>query len=435
MVRDIIYCMLSAICSLIAVNGLLTKILSVRKSFFLTIYLMVICFLTLDWGHISALLSIGSLVVLVSILSVEHGLFNMFLACLGYLINVTCNNIVLAALDCVFGISTPVILEEYLHVFSGLYCVLLCGIFYCLRRLLYEKLQISKLFLNLPRVTQYCLTANLLMYGVIFIVTISLGERIGYPTSVLTFNSILFVICMIVSSAAIFQSTKGVENEEKRKAQAKQMGILEDYVGNLENLVGEMQAFRHDYKNILVSMAGYIREGDLTELRVFFNRKLELPMGNSETQMKAWKYLRYIVPMELKGFLYEKLLLILTRNIKVEVHVSKHIEVSYQDIEDLIRILGVFIDNAVEEAETLPDGQIRLKIMKTERGVLFEIANNYGKVPEVNKMGAEPYTTKGEKRGNGLIWSERLIGQHEDMFHEFMVEQDEVIQRLEVYTR
>lgn len=271
------------------------------------------------------------------------------------------------------------------------------------------------------------------MYGVIFIVTISLGEKAGYNSSALTFNSILFVICMLVSSMAILQSTKGVENEEKQKAAKKQREILEGYVENLENLVGEMRAFRHDYKNILATMAGYIREGNLEELRVFFDQKMELSVGDSEIQMEAWKYLKNVEPMELKGFLYEKLLLILTRDISIQVKVSDNMKVSYGYMEDLIRILGVFIDNAIEEVETLVERKIKIGITRTEMGILFEVSNNYGKTPDIAKMGQETYSTKGEKRGNGLFWAEKLIRIHKEMFHELKIEHNEVIQRLEVF--
>lgn len=436
MERNIIYSFLSALCLLISTNGLLTKLLSVRKNLFLMIYLTIMCFFTRVFhiGHISGLVVLGVLFVLISILVEEHKLFNLFFACFGYLISVTCNNILLAILERGFHIPTTVLIEEYWYIFPGVYAIILAFVMYFLRKILYQKLRILEMFLNLSKVTQCCLIANILMYCVIFIVTISLGENVGYPKSALLFNSMLFGTCLLVSSMAIFSSAKSVKNEEKQKAEAKQSALLEEYVESLENLLREMRSFRHDYKNILASMAGYIREGKLEELRIYYDQVMECTSENKEMQVEAWEYLKNIEPMELKGFLYEKMLMGLARDVPIRVYIPEHVKVLCKSMDDLIRILGVFIDNAIEEVELLKERRMMIKITCTDKGVLFEIRNNYGEAPNITKMGEEHYSTKGKGRGIGLYGAERLMQKHPDMFHELKIEHGEVIQRLEIFT-
>lgn len=220
--------------------------------------------------------------------------------------------------------------------------------------------------------------------------------------------------------------------EEKRKAELRRQEILESYIGNLERMIDETRAFRHDYKNILSTMAGFIRENQMEELREFFYEKIKLPEGNTDEQAEAWKYLKNVYPMELKGFLYEKILSILTRDIQIQVQSSAHIRAQYEDMEALVRILGIFIDNAVEEAEKLKDGKVGITIIETEKGVLFCIENNYAVRPKISEMTKKGYSTKGEGRGLGLYLAQEILRKHADMVHELRITEDRIIQQLEI---
>ena len=164
----------------------------------------------------------------------------------------------------------------------------------------------------------------------------------------------------------------------------------------------------------------------------FFYQKIYLQEGREESQSIAWKSLKNIKPMELKGFLYEKLLLVFAKNIEVQVNIAENLNVKYKDMEDLVRILGIFLDNAIEETESIEDGKIQIVIKKTVKGVIFRIENNCNCLPEISVLTQKGYSTKGEGRGNGLHWVEQLLEKHSDMFHELTVEEEKVVQVLEV---
>ncbi len=149
--------------------------------------------------------------------------------------------------------------------------------------------------------------------------------------------------------------------------------------------------------------------------------------------MEAWKSLKNLEPMELKGFLYEKMLEILTKNIRIRVKISENSIVHHSEIEDLVRILGIFIDNAIEEVQGCSSGKMEIKIVKKEKGILFEVRNTYCQMPDINRMGREQYSSKGDGRGNGLLWVEKYLEKREDLFHELKIEGDEIVQRLEIY--
>lgn len=214
-----------------------------------------------------------------------------------------------------------------------------------------------------------------------------------------------------------------------------QQKLLESYVENLENMLEETRAFRHDYKNILSTMSGYIRENEMEGLREFFYQKIYLPEGKTETQSIAWVSLKNIKPMEIKGFLYEKLLLAFAKNIEVRVDIAENLTVAYKDMEGLVRILGVFFDNAIEETETIKNGQIGIIVGETSKGIGFRIENNFKNRPDISMMTQKGRSTKGEGRGNGLYWAEQILEKHPDMFHSLKIEEQRVVQVLEIITK
>ncbi len=431
----VVHSLLSGICAVIAATGLLTKPLKRTQNAILVLYVSAMAFIAIKYCstiQIFGILMIVFLLVLIFYMVTEYRVLNVFFSCVGYLINITCNNSMLLFCAKIFQIPVKVMERDYYVLFSVIYIFLLKGILSVIRKILYSKMKVHEKLKNMSKITQYCLAVNVALYATIFLINVSMGESIGYSTAALVFNTILFIVCLIVNCIMVIECTKGIEIEEKRKAQLHQQQILENYVGNLESMVDEMRAFKHDYKNILSTMAGYIRESQIEELKKFFYEKTQLPRGNSESRGEAWKYLKDVKPMELKGFLYEKLLLVMARDIEIKVDISHNLNVGYEAMEDLVRVLGIFIDNAIEATEILENGMMDIVIAKTENGVLFRIGNNYKEEPNLSMITQNGYSTKGSGRGMGLYWAEKIIREHKDMFHETEFSEEWFVQILEV---
>ena len=94
----------------------------------------------------------------------------------------------------------------------------------------------EKMFFTVSKRIQKAVAINILVYMVIFIINISMGEKVGYPTGGLAFNNILFLLCLIVTTWLLVNVTKGIEAEEKQKPMLHQQELLENYVENLEKM-------------------------------------------------------------------------------------------------------------------------------------------------------------------------------------------------------
>ena len=258
-----------------------------------------------------------------------------------------------------------------------------------------------------------------------------MGERIGYSIQGIQFNIILFAICLMICSILFIVCIKTVKKEEEQKAEEKQLEILEAYIKNLEQLNEKTSAFRHDYKNILSGLSGFLKEGKIEELTAYLSEIIHATEKINEGQDSAWKELRYVYPLELEGFLYEKILSASAQKTRMQIQVDEKLDFKCSYMKDVIRILGIFIDNAIEETRNMENGYIIIVAMNTEQGCLFSVTNNYKTKPELALMQQRGYTTKGENRGMGLYWAEEKIKMHE-IIHNMDITGTEIVQEIEI---
>ena len=127
----------------------------------------------------------------------------------------------------------------------------------------------------------------------------------------------------------------------------------------------------------------------------------------SEGQDLAWKELRYVYPLELKGFLYEKILSAYAQKIRMQIQVDEKLDFKCSYMKDVIRILGIFIDNAIEETRNIENGYIIIVAMNTEQGCLFSIANNYKKKTSPVTDAATGLYDKRRKPWHGIVLGRR----------------------------
>lgn len=424
---------LSGICVVIGATGLLSKPLRKIEYLILITYVASVGVLAhLYIKHDTGIVMLTGLLGLIALMEKEKRILNIFMACLGYVITIIGNNVTLLLIEVFLKIPRNVVNEKYILIFAPSYAVVSYIVLYILRKVIYLRKDIMKIFTETSPKVQYALVINIIVYLLMFLTNITVGEKVGYSLNILMFNSFLFFVCLIATTWVLLNVAKGIEAEEKQKAMLHQQEVLESYVDNLERMLEETRAFRHDYKNILSTMSGYICENKMEELREFFNQKISLSEGKTEMQSVAWGSLQNIKPMEIKGFLYEKLLLAFAKNIEVQTDITGNLTIDYEGMEDLIRILGVFLDNAIEETEDMDEGEIRICIGETAKGIGFRVENNYKCQPTLSLMTQKGYSTKGDGRGNGLYWAEQILEKHTDMFHDLKIEEQRVIQTLEI---
>ena len=100
-------------------------------------------------------------------------------------------------------------------------------------------------------------------------------------------------------------------------------------------------------------------------------------------------------------------------NVAVELEVQVDLQRFFLglDIIDLTRVLGILLDNAMEEAAQVPGGVLSLRIAEDGEGCSYIIKNPV--TGETRARGIHPgISSKGEGRGQGLKIVREILEQY-----------------------
>lgn len=424
---------ISSLCLAISLCSLLTARMEKKYYVAVTVVPFILVLITL-YAQIGQSITIPTIVICGCIILIgekEYKIINFCLAMLGYMLNVLMNTSVLLFFDKILGITDEYLLSNYYNLFPAVYTIFELIVFYLLRHFLYKIIKIKEVFKKVGNL-KYGIFFEISGFVAVFVVNIILGEKVGYNQSALTMNSVLFGICFIINGIILYYCIRQIQAEEHLKANKTKTMMTKNYIDGLECMIDESRSIRHDYKNILATMSGYLQEDDYTGLKKYFENNIRDFCVSADKSGKIWSALADVQPMELKGFLYEKALRASSMQVDFQVVIEQGAVIRYPDMEILIRVFGNLLDNAIEAAAESEDKYITLHILKKESSVFFIIQNTFKEKPDLEKIFEKGYTTKGDEHGNGLYFVKEYLEKRDDIYPIFSIERNEFVQSLEI---
>ena len=239
---------------------------------------------------------------------------------------------------------------------------------------------------------------------------------------IITFLIIQFIFVIILFNFELSRHDK--LNEQKIK-QTEIEGLLK-YTEKLEKEERKLRKFKHDYQNMLLSLKELADFEDRNEfkqgvmnLEEYFNVRFasnEIWEFNDFDNLKN-PYVKSIFISKVQDM----------RNMKITAEFScpKIIEDIDIPVFDLVRVLGITLDNAVEAVSGNRNGRIAMNIMKVRGAVKFVISNTVtGPHKPVGKLIQEGYTTKSRHHGLGLGNIRDIRKENGNLFVSYKYEED-----------
>ena len=225
---------------------------------------------------------------------------------------------------------------------------------------------------------------------------------------------------------------KSISVKEEMRLQESDLQQLTEYNRELENNMENIRNIKHDIQNLFLTMGGFVDKSGDEEMKVFYAENI-VPFARQELQKNdLYMKLSNIHDESMKSFLYFKVMQGIEQDIDMDLEVQlENSDASfYMGQIDLIRILGVLLDNAIEEAK-LCNGTVMTSIKDDEREYVFSISNTVRR--QTREKGVAAGTTdKGLGRGNGLLIVNKLIHKYKNVLLNSFFKEDRFVQCLRI---
>lgn len=233
---------------------------------------------------------------------------------------------------------------------------------------------------------------------------------------ILAVQGIYAVLSFSLSSK---NQTALLNEAEKRHLQAQNRQLyesnqqLKSYAASLEQDEDRLRRFKHDYRNILSSLKLAAAQNDSQQLLEKLN---EYSRENfDEHALAKFQDVNHIHDDLLKSIVITKLSKIYDQGIPYRFSCQKDIDhlplVSEMEKMDLVRVIGISFDNAIEASSGLKEARIEAMFYQENGDFEFVIKNKTDNIPSPHIF--EPgYTSKDQHAGLGLSNALEIVNKY-----------------------
>lgn len=217
------------------------------------------------------------------------------------------------------------------------------------------------------------------------------------------------------------QIEKEIELEQKKFEQKH----LQTYTDEIVALYNEIRGFRHDYTGMLVSLRMAIESKDLQEIDRVYSEVLV--KANQKLRSDKYTYfdLNNIEDSALRSLIAQSIVNAKTNDVEYTLEVKDIITPLSMELLDLVRVMSVLLNNAVEGAVESYQKQLEVAIIKLDLETLVVIQNSCKKrMVKSEDLFELGFSTKGRHRGLGLNNVKEILGKYDNVILETEIDND-----------
>lgn len=304
----------------------------------------------------------------------------------------------------ILGISKEYYYSDFASSLLGNISVCLCLVIitYVLKKPL-KKLINYNLSTNKKIIVMSSIT--LVMLAIFFY---NLIKTFEFNNNIITYLVIIVMLICIL----LYLFKQKIENEKISKKYDELLDVMKSYESDIE----EQRTLRHETKNEFATIKCKLQDKEDNKTIIEY---IDSVIGEKE-KAGSTKYskFKYLPSNGLKGFFYYKFIEAEKKGINVSINISKQIENSFlkdietKDFKDLARIIGVYLDNAIEASSTSEDKKLGIEMYLIKEKIEIIITNTFNNEINLDKIGKESFSTKGKHRCHGLLLVNKILSEN-----------------------
>jgi two-component system sensor histidine kinase AgrC len=249
-------------------------------------------------------------------------------------------------------------------------------------------------------------------------------NKFSYPIIFLIINSIQFILTSIF---LLIYLKKDIEHEKI------QSDLITSELHNktMVGMVDGVRTLKHDYNNIMQSLNGYVSTKQYDKLQDHINKVLiECNVVNNLSIIDP----KIFNEPAIYGIVGAKYFIAMKHDISFDFDIIANIKEIDFPMPELSRILGIFLDNAIEATQNLEKKYIRLEMKFNNRKCadIIRIINTYDTNVELdlNKIYDKDFSTKEVKSGVGLWEVKKIVNKNPNSQVYATIQNNKFIQNL-----
>lgn len=269
----------------------------------------------------------------------------------------------------------------------------------------------------LQKLFTYEISSNIkiAIFSMLSIICIFIFFYIGFSN--LENNTLLIsVFGMLVFLTILFSLVK--QKIDNNKITEKYDSLIE-FMNSYEEKIDELRIQSHENKNQLLNIKSKIIDKDKNKniieyIDSILNEKVQLDKGK-------YSKLKYLPSNGFKGMFYYKISKAEELGIQISINISAGIKKSVlhnmnaEDYKQLCRIIGVYLDNAIEASAISNEKLLGIEIYLNNNDVEIIISNSYLGEVDIKNVNEKGYSTKGKSHGYGLPLVKNIL-ENSDIF-------------------
>ena len=286
----------------------------------------------------------------------------------------------------------------------------------------------KKLCVKLCNKLEKSFRIQLFIMSLLWILVISI---LGYMIFISSKNSLSLWISFFVEVVFIVFMVVYLKDRDKFISLNEKFDTLYEYIQTIEDYLDNEQLNIHEYKNQLSVIRNMTTSPKI-------KKYIDSLVLDAQYHYSDWTLeLKNLPNGGIKGLLYYKLAIAQSKNISIDINISDNCSekiknLSIDEVKQISRILGVYLDNAIEACILTDDKKISIEIYTMLNNLNFVIQNSTLLNFDISKVNKKGYSSKGINRGKGLYLINKIISKNENFITYTGMINNYFIQKLEV---